>query len=127
MAGRIMNRRELRKQAEAADATQQLTATPAEGVVEEAPKKKTRAKATGASKVRKPRAKKGSPRMRARWGLFDAAMKQVAVFDFNQRAAAEAKLADLLAVKKGAHFMQMVKDLMPEEILAEAPPTGQAG
>ena len=61
------------------------------------------------------------PRWRARWGLFDAGMKQVAIFDYSQRAAADQKLADLLAKKTGMHFLQIVKDLMPEPALAEAP------
>jgi 7-cyano-7-deazaguanine synthase in queuosine biosynthesis len=41
-------------------------------------------------------------------------MRQVAVFDYNQRAAAEEKLARLLAAKKGIHFLQIVKEPMPE-------------
>ena len=41
-------------------------------------------------------------------------MKQVAIFDYNQRTAADDKLADLLVKKKGIHFLQIVKDSMPE-------------
>jgi hypothetical protein len=41
-------------------------------------------------------------------------MKQVAIFDYNQRAAAEDKLADLLCRKKGLYFLQVVKEPMPE-------------
>jgi hypothetical protein len=70
---------------------------------------------------RKPRAKKLPPRMRALWGIFDAGMKQVAIFDYNQRAAADEKLADLLAKKKGGHFLQIVKEPMPEPALVESP------
>jgi hypothetical protein len=33
--------------------------------------------------------------MRARWGVFDSAMRQVAIFDYNQRAAPEEKAAEL--------------------------------
>ena len=40
-------------------------------------------------------------------------MRQVAVFDYNQRAAADEKLAELI-VKKGSYFLQIVKDTMPE-------------
>src|SRR5207244_13052793 len=74
--------------------------------------KKARAKAAPGPK--KPRKVKAPVRMRARWCLFDAGMKQVAIFDYNQRAAADEKLADLLAKKKGSHFLQIVKDPMPE-------------
>jgi hypothetical protein len=58
--------------------------------------------------------------LRARWGVFDSALKQVAIFDYNQRAAAEDKLADLLAKKKSLHFIQIVKEPMPEPLPAEA-------
>ena len=68
------------------------------------------------AKIRKTRAKK---RMRARWGVFDGSMKQVAIFDYNQRAAADEKLADLREKKKGLHFMQIVKEPMPEALAAE--------
>ena len=110
MAGRLLNRREMRKQADQADQTRAAKPddTPAVAPVQ----KKAKAK-DAAPKVQKARAKKPPPRMRARWGVFDAGMKQVAVFDYNQRAAAEAKLADLLARKKSAHFLQIVKEPMP--------------
>jgi len=115
MAGRILNRRDLRKQsdavelpvAEAAGTTPEVVAKP-----KRAPRAK--AKAPAVPRVRKARAKKAPPRMRARWGVFDTAMKQVAVFDYNQRGAADEKLADLLAKKKGTYFLQIVKEPMPE-------------
>ena len=40
-------------------------------------------------------------------------MKQVAVFDYSQRGAADQKLADLNAKKAGGYFLQMVKEPMP--------------
>jgi hypothetical protein len=40
-------------------------------------------------------------------------MKQVAIYDYNQRIAADEKLADLDAKKKG-HFLQIVKEPMPD-------------
>ena len=137
MAGRILNRRELRKQSDAAD----QTAPPAEDGAPDAevaeaaeaaaaPVKKARAKKAPAdpkapkvpkvAKGRKPRAKKAPPRMCARWGVFDGSMKQVAVFDYNQRAAADEKLADLQSKKKGGHFLQIVKEAMAEPVPAES-------
>lgn len=117
MAGRVLNRREMRKQADRADATRAANPDDTPAV---APAK-NKAKAPGAApKVKKARAKKAPPRMRARWGIFDAGMKQVAVFDYNQRAAADAKLADLRARKKSAHFLQIVKEPMAEPA-AESP------
>lgn len=108
MARRIVNRRELRQQAEQAEAV--AVETP---VAEE----KTTAKKKPAAKPRASRAKKAPVRQRARWGVFDTGMKQVAVFDYNQRAAADQKVADLNARKKGEHFLQIVKDAMPEPSL----------
>ncbi len=119
MAGRILNRRELRKQSDEAEKIEVVAdpespeAAPAEAA---APKKRTR-KAPAVPKVKKVRKPKAPPRMRARWGVYDASMKQVAVFDYNQRPAAEEKVADLFAKKKSAHFLQIVK----EPILEAAP------
>src|SRR5262249_43459619 len=104
MARRVLNRRELRKASDQAD--QQATAQPAEPA--EAPAKKgAKTKAAAAPKVKKPRKKKEPPRMCARWGVFDAAMKQVAVFDYNQRDEAVQKMADLKAKKNTVYFLQI--------------------
>jgi hypothetical protein len=54
--------------------------------------------------------------MRARWGVFDGSMKRVAVFDFKDRADADAKVKELLATRKtGTFFVQLVKEPMPED------------
>lgn len=119
MAGRILNRRALREQADAVERPETEAAAP-EAAAEATPKKKSRAKSPAAPKVKKPRAKKAPPRMRACWGVFDTAMKQVAIFDYNQRPAAEEKLADLQTRKKGIHFLQIVKEPMPEPAPAAA-------
>jgi hypothetical protein len=121
MAGRTLNRRELRKQADQAE--QPGAAAPDAGGAPEPTRKKARAKAPAVPQVRKARAKKAPPRMRARWGVFDGNMKQVAIFDYNQRAAADEKLADLLAKKKGLHFLRTVKEPMAEPAPTEAPAT----
>jgi len=118
MAGRILNRRELRKQS---DHVEQSQAESPDAAPAAPSRGKVKAKAPAAPRVRKTRAKKAPLRMRARWGIFDQTMKQVAIFDYNQRAAADEKLADLLGRKKGLHFMQIVKEPMPEPEPAEAP------
>jgi len=152
MAGRILNRRELRKQSDEAEARETQPASEAEeeeevdeagdddeedddeggakgdaedegGDEEEAKpaKKKAKPKPVAAPKVRKPRKPKAPPRMRARWGVFDAAMKQIAIFDYNQRAAAEQKAAEMVAKKNGStFFLQIVKEPMPEPAAVEA-------
>ena len=47
-------------------------------------------------------------------GVFDGGMKQVALFDYNQRANAEQKLTELLGKQKGTYFLQVVKQPIPE-------------
>ena len=113
MAGRVLNRRVLREQADQVKLSEAVAPNTAPVAVP------PRAKAKAAPKARKPRAKKAPPRLRARWGVFDGTMKQVAIFDYNQRPAADEKLAGLLAGKKGLHFLQIVKDQMPEPALTE--------
>ncbi len=120
MAGRILNRRALREQAEQVEQNE-AEATTAEGTVAK-PKKQAKAKTPAAPKKRKPRAKKAAPRMRARWGIFDNSAKQVAIFDYPERAAADEKLAALLANKKGLYYLQMVKEPMPELDPLQPPP-----
>jgi hypothetical protein len=110
MARRTLNRRELRKQADQAEQQAPETA-----VTEEADSTKTATKAVKAAKPKKPRKKKEPPRLCARWGVFDSAMKQVAVFDYNRRADADQKVAELAAKKATAsYFIQLVKEPMPE-------------
>jgi hypothetical protein len=119
MSGRILNRRALREQA---DEVKQPEMDVSDSALAVTPSKKQRkAKGPTAAKVKKPRAKKAPPRMRARWGVFDGGMKQVAILDYNQRAVADEKLADLLAKKKGSHFLQIVKEPMPEPAPVKAP------
>ena len=153
MAGRILNRRELRKQADEAEARESPQdpeaddeddevddtgdaggdedegpgAETKDGADDEAPrpakkpaKKPAKAKAP-AAKARKPRKPKVAPRRRARWGVFDASMKQVAIFDYNQRAAADEKAAELAAKKNGTFFLQLVKQPMSEPAPGDAP------
>ncbi len=134
MAGRVLNRRELRRQSDAAESAdlhevaddadadeenedeEEHAESPDGEDGAEAPPAKAKAKTKAAPKARKPRKTKAAPRMRARWGVFDASMKQVAVFDYKDRAAADAKVLDLLATKKtGTFFLQLVKEPMPEE------------
>ncbi len=119
MAGRILNRRMLREQADQAKQLETAATDLAVPVI--LPMKGAKAKTASAPRVKKPRKVKTPPRLRARWGVFDGGMKQVAIFDYSQRAAADEKLADLLANKKGTHYLQIVKDTMPEPEAAVTP------
>ena len=40
-------------------------------------------------------------------------MKLVAAFDYNQRAQAEQKVAELNAQRTGTYFLQLVKEAVP--------------
>jgi hypothetical protein len=120
MAGRILNRRVLREQA---DAAEQIESTTEIQESNGKPTKTSKAKKLSATpKVRKPRAKKAKPRIRVRWGIFNSAMKQVAIFDYNMRGEADQKLEDLLKNKSGLFVIQPVKEEMrEEEVPAEIP------
>lgn len=93
MAGRPRNRLELRRQAEAAELRSSSGHEPQRGLAN-------------------PRARggKGPVRVCARWGVFDATMKRVAVFDYGQRALADQKVAELNALRTGTFFVQLVKE-----------------
>jgi len=47
-------------------------------------------------------------------------MKRVAIFDYNQRAAADQKLVDLNARKGGLYFLQIVKEPIDNPDLAKS-------
>jgi len=121
MAGKPLNRLELRRQSEAAeplDPMEDETEESVEDVDEEEvqerkPKKK--AKAAPKSKAKSSRAPKPAARMRIVWSVLNDAFKTVATFDYTQKDAAEAKAAELTARGKGVHFVQRTKEAMPED------------
>jgi len=104
MARKVVNRKELRAEAEAAEAL---------GVGAEAEGgKKTKAKAEKKAPVkRKSRSKTAEPeRRKLFWGVFNQSAKRVALFDFSQRKAAEAKATELTSGGKNQHFVMKVKE-----------------
>ncbi len=101
MARKIVNRKELREEAEAA-----------EKLEEAAPKKKKKKKK--ASK-RKSRAAAANVRMRIYWGVFNQTMKRIALYDFTQKKEAQKKAEALSASGKSPHFVQKVKEAIEEE------------
>lgn len=102
MARKIVNRKELRREGEAAEKA---------GTEEKATKKKAKAPA----KPRKSRAKstKGV-RLKAYWGIFNQSMKRVAVFEYSQRDKAENKATELSGSQRTPHFVQLVKEAIEE-------------
>ena len=96
MARKLVNRKQLREEAEAAEA--------ADG---KAGKKKKKAKAK-----RKTRKKKAAVdvRMRLFWGVFTQSMKRVALYEHNQKKQAKKKADELTAKGKTPHFVMKVKE-----------------
>lgn len=113
MARKVVNRKELRAEAEAAEARKKDTGEPAEG---EAKGKKAKAKGEKKAPVkRKSRAKSQEPeRRKLFWGVFNQSLKRVALFDFTQEKAARAKATELSASGKSPHFVQKVKETITE-------------
>ncbi len=127
MAGKPLNRMELRRQNEAAEPLDPME-DEAEDIVEDAdddgerkPKKKAKAKVKAAPKPRAkakpktPKAPKPNARMRIVWAVVSDTFKQVGTFDYNQKEAAEARAAELTGRGKGTHFVQKVKEAMPDD------------
>ena len=102
MARKVVNRKELRAEAEAAEAAEK------KGTKKKAAKKKTPTK-------RKSRKKADAEvRMKLFWGVFNQSMKRVALYDFSQKKEAEKKATDLSKSGKSPHFVQKVKEAIEE-------------
>ena len=101
MARKTVKRKELRAEAEAAEAN-----TAAGTKKTKAPKKKATKRAKKAEKI---------VRMRVFWGVFNQSLKRVALYEFNQKKQAEKKASDLSASGKSPHFVQKVKDEISEK------------
>lgn len=111
MARKVINRRELREQADAAEAREEdredeeAEASGDEDDGEEKPVKKKKAA------KRKSRAKSAEPaRLKLFWGVFNQASKRIAKYDFTQKKQADAKAAELSSGGKNQHFVAKVKE-----------------
>ena len=118
MAGKPLNRLELRRQNDAAepldpmeDESEELhdEAEDDDSQDRKAKKKKAPVKKPKAAKAVKPAA-----RMRIVWVVMNDAFKPVGTFEYSQKAAAEARAAELTAKGKGPHFVQKTKEPMPD-------------
>jgi len=110
MARKVVNRKELRAQSDAAEAREKATKKKAGG--DKAEKKEKPAKEPKKAAAKKPARKKvvKEVRMKAFWGIFTPAMKRVGVFDYADKKAAEKKAAEL----GPTHFIQLVKEAITE-------------
>jgi len=114
MARKVVNRKELRAQNDAAEARDKTK----KATKEKTPKaKKEKAvKAPGKVAAKKPSRKKTAKevRMKAYWGVYNQGMKRLAMFEYSDKKAAEKKAADLMASSRTNHFIQLVKEALTE-------------
>jgi hypothetical protein len=111
MARKVVNRKELRAQADAAEARGKTKAASKEKATKE--KKVKEPKKPGEKKaVRKKVAKEA--RMKAYWGVFTSGMKRLALFEYADKKAAEKKVQELIASSRNHHFLQLVKEPISE-------------
>jgi hypothetical protein len=121
MATRLLSRRAMREQQDHVEQAEPTDAPEADSDADDGtPVKKKRTRKAAAEKPpkekapAKPRVRKKTvkapPRMCARWAVFDNGMKQVAVFDYKDRADADAKLVEVRERKAGSYFLRMVKE-----------------
>jgi hypothetical protein len=104
MARKVVNRKELREENEAA-----------ERLGTDKPKKKAAAEPGAAKPKRKSRAKSAKEvRLKAFWGVFNQSLKRVALFEYSQRAEADKKADELSQSQKTPHFVQPVKEVIQE-------------
>ncbi|MBI2826611.1 MAG: hypothetical protein HYX69_18210 [Planctomycetia bacterium] len=96
MARKIVNRKELRREGEAAEAKEAKPAKKA------ATKRKSRAKTAK------------DVRLKAFWGVFNQSLKRVALFEYSERKQADKKAAELTTNQKTPHFVQPVKEAIAE-------------
>ncbi len=110
MARKVVNRKELRAQADAAEARGKTKKATKEKPAKE--KKEKAAKEPKKAAVKKPSRKKVAKevRMKAYWGVFNQAMKRLAMFEYADKRAAEKKAAELGA----NHFVQLIKEPITE-------------
>src|SRR3954447_24631181 len=121
MAGKPLNRLELRRQSEAAEpldpmedeTDEAVEEVDEEEVVEKKPKKKPKAAAKPKTKASRPA--KPAARMRIVWTVLNDAYKPVGTFEYTQKEAALARAAELTAKGRGTHFVQRTKEPMPED------------
>jgi hypothetical protein len=103
MARKVVSRKELRAEVEAAEKA---------GVESPEAKKKVavKKKAARPSRAKEPKA----VRLKAFWGVFNQSLKRVALFDYSERRLADQKAEELSASGKSPHFVQLVKEIIQE-------------
>jgi hypothetical protein len=98
MARKVVNRKQLRDEAEAAEKAGKAAGTETKAPKKAAPKRKSRAK------------EPVEIRMKIFWGVYNQAMKLVAKYDYAQRKAADQKAEALSSGGKSPHFVAKLKE-----------------
>jgi hypothetical protein len=106
MARKVLNRKELREESDAAEREAKGKKKVAKPADEEGKKKPVKRK----SRSKTPK----EVRLKAFWGVFNQSMKRVALFDYSQRKQAEKKAAELSTSAKTPHFIQPVKEVIED-------------
>jgi hypothetical protein len=105
MARKVVNRKELREQAEAAE--HEAAESTDTDVAKKSPKKPP-AKRKSRSKTAK------EVRLKAFWGVFNQSLRRVAVFDYSDRKTADAKAEEMSGSQRTPHFVKLVKEVIEE-------------
>jgi hypothetical protein len=100
MARKVLNRKELREENDAAEAAGKTKKK------KEAGEKKAPAKRKSRTKTAK------EVRLKAFWAVFNQSMKRVALFDYSQRKQAQKKAEELTASSKSPHFVAPHKEVI---------------
>jgi hypothetical protein len=100
MARKILNRKELRVNADAAERI--------EGETKKTAAKKPAVKRKSRAKVAK------EVRLKAFWGVFNQSLRRISLFEYTQRKEADKKAAELTESQKSPHFVQLVKEVIEE-------------
>ena len=116
MARKVVNRKELRAQADAAEARGKTKAGSKEKAAKEKAPKEKKAKEPKKAGEKKPSRKKVAKeaRMKAYWGVFNSGMKRLALFEYADKKAAEKKVQELIGSSRAHHFVQLVKEAISE-------------
>lgn len=98
MARKVINRKEMRATAEAAEKL--ATTKPKKAAEGEPAKKKSRAKVVK------------EVRLKAFWGVYNQSGKRVALFEYSQKKLADKKAAELTVSQKAPHWVKQDKEVI---------------
>ncbi len=108
MARKVLNRKELREEGEAAERAAVDKKESAKAAPKAATKTKAKAKRKSRAKVVK------EVRLKAFWGVFNQSLRRISLFEYGERKQADKKAEALSTSQKTPHFVQLVKEVIEE-------------